>query len=51
MLKEENVTNETLLRAIHEVYANRERYIQAMGESSLNHAIETITGMITEISK
>ncbi len=51
VLKEENVTNETLLRAIHEVYANRERYIQAMGESSLNHAIETITGMITEISK
>ena len=51
VLKEENVTNETLLRAIHEVYANRERYIQAMGESSLNHAVETITGMITEISK
>lgn len=51
VLKEENVTNETLLRAIHEVYANRERYIQAMGESSLNHAIETITGMIIEISK
>ena len=51
VLKEENVTNETLLRAIHEVYANRERYIQAMGESSMNHAIETITGMITEISK
>lgn len=51
VLKEEDVTNETLLSAIHEVFENREKYIQAMSESNLNQAIETITGMIKELSK
>lgn len=50
VLKEEELTNETLLSAIHEVFDNRAKYIQAMQESKLNQAIETITQMIVEIS-
>lgn len=50
VLKEEELTNETLLFAIHEVFDNRAKYIQAMQESKLNQAIETITQMIVEIS-
>ena len=51
VLKEEDVTNETLLSAINSVYENREKYVAAMKESKLNHAIETITDMIKELSK
>lgn len=51
VLKEEEVTNETLLSAINNVYENRENYVAAMKESKLNHAIETITDMIKELSK
>ena len=51
VLKEEDVTNETLLSAVNEVYENREKYVTAMKESKLNSAIETITGMIKELAK
>lgn len=51
VLKEEELTNETLLRAVNEVYRDRERYIAAMSESKLNHAVETITEMIVKLSK
>lgn len=51
VLKEEEVTNETLLDAIHEVYTNRETYVTAMNESNLNNAIETITEMIKNLTK
>ena len=51
VLKEEEVTNETLLSAINSVYENRETYVAAMSESKLNHAIDTITEMIKELSK
>ncbi len=51
VLKEEDVTNETLLSAVNEVYENREKYVTAMSESKLNSAIETITEMIKTLSK
>ena len=51
VLKEEDVTNETLLAAVNEVYANRDKYVAAMNESKLNSAIETITEMIKTLSK
>ncbi|MBR6537122.1 MAG: undecaprenyldiphospho-muramoylpentapeptide beta-N-acetylglucosaminyltransferase [Lachnospiraceae bacterium] len=51
VLKEEDVTNETLLAAVNEVYANRDKYVAAMNESKLNSAIETITEMIKELAK
>lgn len=51
VLKEEDVTNETLLSAVNEVFENREKYVTAMNESKLNSAIETITEMIKELAK
>lgn len=51
VLREENVTNETLLSAIDEVYEKRDIYVAAMSASNLNNAIETITQMIKELSK
>ena len=51
VLKEEEVTNETLLSAVKEVYEKREAYVTAMEESKLNSAIETITEMIKTLSK
>ncbi len=51
VLKEEDVTNETLLAAVNEVYVNRDKYVAAMNESKLNSAIETITEMIKTLSK
>jgi len=51
VLKEEDVTNETLLSAVNEVFENREKYVAAMNESKLNSAIETITEMIRTLSK
>ena len=51
VLKEEEVTNETLLAAVNEVFENREKYVTAMNESKLNSAIETITEMIKTLSK
>ncbi|MBQ3028965.1 MAG: glycosyltransferase, partial [Lachnospiraceae bacterium] len=51
VLKEEDVTNETLLAAINEVFENREKYVTAMNDSKLNSAIETITEMIKTLSK
>lgn len=51
VLKEEDVTNETLLAAVNEVYANRDKYVATMSESKLNSAIETITAMIKELAK
>ena len=51
VLKEENVTNGTLLAAVNEVYTNREKYVAAMNESKLNSAIETISEMIVTLSK
>lgn len=51
VLKEEDVTNETLLSAVKEVFEHREKYVAAMNESNLNQAIETITEMIRTLSK
>ena len=51
VLKEEDVTNETLLSAVNEVCEQREKYVTAMNESKLNSAIETITEMIVTLSK
>lgn len=51
VLREENVTNETLFKAVHEVFANRDKYVSAMSESTQNKAIETITEMIVSLAK
>lgn len=46
LLEEENVTNESLLKAIQTVYDNRSSYIEAMSKSQTNDAIKIIADLI-----
>lgn len=48
VLEEENITNESLLSAINEVYGNRNTYVKAMSESKLNNSIKTILDLCEE---
>ena len=48
VLKEEDLTNETLLTAINTVYNNRETYRNTMEASNLTDAVATITGLIQQ---
>jgi UDP-N-acetylglucosamine--N-acetylmuramyl-(pentapeptide) pyrophosphoryl-undecaprenol N-acetylglucosamine transferase len=50
VLQEKDVTSETLLQAINQVYENRADYIHAMNESKLANPIETIVGLANELS-
>lgn len=51
MLPEENVTNETLTKAVAEVYLNRDTYIRNMKESSQSDSIKIITELIEKVTK
>ena len=51
VLQEENLTNDTLLRAIHQVTEHKQDYIDAMEKSNLNEAISTILGLLEETAK
>lgn len=46
LLKEEELTNETLLTAIREVYENREKYLNAMEHKAGTDATQCICAMI-----
>jgi len=48
VLEEENVTDNSLYEAILNTYENRRQFIQAMEQSHLNNAIETIMNLIRE---
>lgn len=48
LLEEENLTDETLMQAIHDVYSNRSQYIEAMRKSPMNDAIQIIADLIDE---
>ena len=48
LLKEEDLTSETLLDAITETFKNRTKYIEAMATSPLNNAIDMIVNLINE---
>jgi UDP-N-acetylglucosamine--N-acetylmuramyl-(pentapeptide) pyrophosphoryl-undecaprenol N-acetylglucosamine transferase len=48
VISEEELTNETLLTAVNEVYDGRDNYIQAMKNSKLTDAAETIVKLIEE---
>lgn len=48
LLKEEDLTSETLLDAITETFKNRTKYIEAMAKSPLNNAIDMIVNLINE---
>lgn len=49
VLKEEDLTGPTLIKAVDTVYDNRETYIRAMETSPMSNAIETIMGLIKEV--
>ena len=51
VIKEEDLTGENLLKAIHDVYENRKAYIQAMEKSKLNDSIKTIADLIDETAR
>lgn len=51
VVKEEELSNETLLDAIHAVFEHKDSYIDAMGKSKQNNAIETITSLLEEVSR
>jgi UDP-N-acetylglucosamine--N-acetylmuramyl-(pentapeptide) pyrophosphoryl-undecaprenol N-acetylglucosamine transferase len=50
VLMEENVTPETLLNAVHDLYKNRDKYIANMQASTQNNAIDEIMNLITQQS-
>lgn len=51
VLEEEEITEETLLHAIKELYANRQTFIDTMADSSEMDSIRQITSLIEECSK
>ena len=51
LLKEEDLTSETLLDAITETFKNRTKYIEAMAKSPLNNAIDMIVNLINEAAE
>ena len=48
LLKEEDVTEQSLMEAVDYVFRNRTDYIEAMGKSPMNDAIDIIVGLINE---
>lgn len=51
VLEEEEVTSESLMATIDDVMAHRSKYIDAMQNSGQMNAIETIMGLIEEVSR
>lgn len=51
VLQEEEMTDDTLLKAVRYVYDEREEYIQALKESKLNDSIAIIMDLIKKYSK
>lgn len=51
VIKEEELTAETLLKAVNTVYENKASYVDAMTKSKLNDSIHTITNLINEVMK
>lgn len=51
VIQEEAVTDESLLKAVNDVYRQRETFITAMKRSQLNNSIEKIVGLINEAAK
>lgn len=51
VIEEENLTNETLLEAVREVYENRDKYKEAMSKSGQMDSISTIVDLINAEAK
>ena len=50
VLEEEELTDEVLLNAIHNLYENRNTYITAMKNSSQQNSIDTIIDLIESLT-
>ena len=50
VVSEDDLTKELLVAKVQELYCNRNTYIQAMEESEQSDSIETIMGLIEEVS-
>ena len=51
VIAEEDLTDEGLVDAVHEVFNHRKDYINSMNQSELANPVETIMGLIVETSK
>lgn len=51
VIREENLTNETLLEAVNNVYEKRNSYITAMGNNNKKESVELIFDLIEEVQK
>lgn len=51
VIEEENLTDETLLAGIDEVFTNKDKYINAMASSPAKDSVQTIVNLIKEYSK
>ena len=51
VLPEEELTNQTLLDAIHSVYQNRDSYIRAMEQSSQSNGVSMVLDLICQAAK
>lgn len=50
VIREEDLSSNSLLAAIDTVYHDRDKYIEKMNESTQNDAVSTIVGMIKELA-
>lgn len=50
LLEEEELSEESLLQAISQTYANRQNYISSMEQSDLHNAVDTIVDMIDALA-
>ena len=50
VLEEEALNGDSLLHALNQLWENRDSYISAMAESPMGDAIETITGLLEELT-
>ena len=50
VLQEEDVTKDSLLDAVYEVFDNRKKYIDTMNQSELADPIATIMGLVEELT-
>ena len=51
VLREEDITNETLLESVMEVYDNKDRYTEAMAAAPENDAVSNICRVIEEVAE
>ncbi len=51
VIQEENLTDKALVHAVNDLYLNRNKYITTMEKSDMANPIDTILGLIKEVSK